>query len=102
MPVANAIETCISSSCEVMDQASGELKSIRKSIRMCEGEISKEAQRFIASHSTQLMDTITTMRNDRICVLVKISEKNSVDGFIHGESASGQTAYRAEITINIK
>ncbi len=93
MPVANAIETCISSSCEVMDQASGELKSIRKSIRMCEGEISKEAQRFIASHSTQLMDTITTMRNDRICVLVKISEKNSVDGFIHGESASGQTAY---------
>ena len=93
IPVAQAIEKCISLSDEVVDGASPELKSIRKSIRICEGDISKEAQRFISSHSNQLMDTITTMRNDRICVLVKISEKNSVDGFIHGESASGQTAY---------
>lgn len=91
--VAIAIEGCISNSYEVVDRASPELKNIRKSIRMCEADIAKEAQRFIASHGSQLMDTITTMRNDRICVLVKISEKNSVDGFIHGESASGQTAY---------
>lgn len=93
LPLATAIEASISTSYEVLDQASSSLKSLRKAIRICEGDISKEAQRFIASHSAQLMDTITTMRNDRICVLVKISEKNSVDGFIHGESASGQTAY---------
>ncbi len=91
--LAVAIEGCISNSYEVVDRASSELKNIRKSIRMCEADIAKEAQRFISTHGSKLMDTITTMRNDRICVLVKISEKNSVDGFIHGESASGQTAY---------
>ena len=93
MPVALSIESCVSASYEVMDRASRTLKELRKSIRMCEADISKEAQRFIATHGNALMDTITTMRNDRICVLVKISEKNSIDGFIHGESASGQTAY---------
>lgn len=39
------------------------------------------------------MDTITAIRNERICVLVKVSEKNSVRGIIHGESASGQAVY---------
>lgn len=90
---ASHIETCISVNFEVMDNASSALKSVRKSIRMCENDIMKEVQRFISKNGSKLMDTITTTRNDRTCVLVKISEKNSVDGFIHGESSSGQTAY---------
>lgn len=91
--LASEIERCISVNCEVLDHASAELKSIRKSILACNGEISTEVQRFISRNASKLMDTITTVRNDRICVLVKIAEKNSIDGFIHGESASGQTAY---------
>lgn len=93
LPLANAIERCINQAAELYDNASSELKQIRKNIRMCEGDISKEAQRFIARNANMLMDTITTKRNDRMCVLVKISEKNKVDGLLHGESASGQTAY---------
>ena len=92
-PCASAIEKCISMNHEVLDHASEPLRSIRKSISSCNGEINTEVQRFLARNSSKLMDTITTTRNDRTCVLVKISEKNSVDGFIHGESASGQTAY---------
>lgn len=91
--LASAIESCISNAYEVMDNASSELKGIRKSIRICEGDIAKEVQQFISRHGASLMDTITTKRNGRICVLVKISEKNTLKGFIHGESASGQTAY---------
>ena len=91
--LAFEIEDKISTNGEVKDDASSELKQIRKSIRICEADISKEIQRFISRNASKLMDTITTIRNDRVCVLVKISEKNSVDGFIHGESASGQTAY---------
>lgn len=93
LQLASAIEKCISSAYEVYDHASAELKNIRKMIRSCEGEIAKEVQRFIARNGASLMDSITTKRNNRICVLVKISEKNSLKGFIHGESASGQTAY---------
>ena len=62
-------------------------------ILSCNADISSEVQRFLSRNASKLMDTITTMRNNRTCVLVKISEKNSVDGFVHGESASGQTAY---------
>lgn len=92
-PLASAIEHCISINNEILDNASPALKSIRKSILTCNGDISAEVQRFISRNASKLMDTITTVRNDRTCVLVKISEKNSVDGFVHGESASGQTAY---------
>lgn len=91
--LASAVEHCISVNNEVLDNASDTLKGIRKAITSCTGEISSEVQRFISRNSNKLMDTITTVRNDRTCVLVKISEKNSIDGFIHGESASGQTAY---------
>lgn len=87
------IEACINANDEIMDSASTKLSSLRRSIRSCEMDISKEVQRFISAHASKLMDTITTTRNDRICVLMKVSEKNSVRGFVHGESASGATAY---------
>lgn len=102
---ASHIEICISVNYEVLDHASDALRSIRKNISACGSDISHEVQRFISRNSAKLMDTITTMRNGRTCVLVKISEKNSVDGFIHGESASGQTAYiepRSLIILNNK
>ncbi|MDE6195921.1 MAG: endonuclease MutS2, partial [Erysipelotrichaceae bacterium] len=87
------IEHCISANDEVLDRASIELGQIRKQIRNCENDIHKTVQQFVQTHASSLMDTITTKRNDRICVLVKISEKNNIRGFLHGESASGLTAY---------
>lgn len=91
--MAEAIERCISVNDEILDGASPQLKSIRKTIKACEADVNHTVQQFIQNNGSKLMDTITTTRNDRICVLVKISEKNSIKGFIHGESASGQTAY---------
>lgn len=90
---SQSVDACISINYDVLDKASPALAQIRRSLRQCEGDMSKEVQRFIAAHASLLMDTITTTRNDRICVLVKISEKNKIRGFIHGESASGQAAY---------
>ncbi len=91
--VCRAIDACINVHDEIMDQASPKLASLRKSIRLCEGEMTAVAQQFIAHNQNKLTDTITASRNHRICVLVKVSEKNSIRGFVHGESASGQTAY---------
>lgn len=93
LKLAEAIEKCISVNYEVMDNASSTLKGIRKTIKASESQLNEQIQKFIQSNGSKLMDTITTTRNDRVCVLVKIAEKNSVKGFIHGESASGQTAY---------
>lgn len=91
--LSNDIERCISINFEVMDQASSELASLRKQIHKLQGNINQQIQSFIAHNSSKLTDTITITRSDRVCVLVKISEKNSVKGFIHGESSSGQSAY---------
>ncbi|MGN1345119.1 MAG: endonuclease MutS2, partial [Traorella sp.] len=73
--------------------ASSLLKNLRRQIASCQGEITSQTAKFIQANASKLTDTITTTRNDRVCVLVKISEKNSIKGYIHGESASGATAY---------
>lgn len=98
-----SIDRCISSEGEVYDHASEKLASLRRLQIEVAAAISQEAHRFIAGHSSILMDTITALRNERTCVLVKVSEKNSVRGIIHGESASGQAVYlepAALVTLN--
>ena len=91
--IIEKIEFAISASYEVKSSASGELKSIRRAISQCESDIVKETASFISRHSDQLMENITVSRNNRTCVLVKISDKYKIKGFIHGESASGQAVY---------
>lgn len=87
------IEACISPRGEIYDHASSKLKSLRRQLSHAQSELTAQCASFIQRHSSKLTDTVTTTRNDRLCVLVKISEKNTVKGFIHGESASGATAY---------
>lgn len=87
------IDACISSEGDVYDHASEKLAALRREQLAVAGSIAQEARRFVASHASILMDTITAIRNERTCVLVKVSEKNSVRGIIHGESASGQAVY---------
>lgn len=105
MKCASKIEACVNVNYEIYDNASSELKHIRKAMHATQQEISVSVQQFISRNANKLMDTITTMRNGRTCVLVKISEKNSVEGMLHGESASGQTAYiepRSLVNLNNK
>ena len=91
--VQSKIESCIGPYGDVLDSASPKLKSIRKQRVSTDAELNKEAQRFVSQNSSKLQDTIITMRNDRIVVMAKISEKNSFGGIQYGESASGASAY---------
>ncbi len=91
--LASNIEKAISLQYEVMDSASATLKNIRRNIKNTQHEINKEANSFMANNANLLMDQITTLRGNRCCVLVKVSEKNKIDGILHGESSSKQSAY---------
>lgn len=91
--LSNRIDKCISSSLEVMDEASSELKKIRREIRSKENEVKRVMERYAKSNAEYLADSIVTMRNDRLVIPVKASHKYSVDGIIHDESSSRQTAY---------
>lgn len=77
----------------VVDNASEKLISIREHIRHTTNNISLYINEFIANNHDMLMDSISTKRNDRYCVLVKVSDKNKIKGIIHGESSSGQAVY---------
>jgi DNA mismatch repair protein MutS2 len=90
---AKAIEQAFSVEFEVYDHASSTLKSIRQQLRQSYAERDRVAHQFIQSHSSKLTEPIASLRQDRVVVLVKQSEKNSFGGLIHGSSASGQSAY---------
>jgi len=87
------IEKCISPSLEVLDSASSTLKSIRQRYRKALSDRDVVTQRFMHQNASKLSDSISAIRNDRVVVLVKSSEKNSFGGLIHGESASGLSTY---------
>ena len=91
--LSNAIEQCFTPSFEVLDSASVALKHIRRQIRLNAQELNKTTDSFIAKNAARLTDTISTIRNERVVVLARISDKNAFGGILHGESASGQTAY---------
>ena len=91
--IAKEIGNCLNQYGEVMDKASPELKSIRSSLSRIDGEIATAANRFVASHSDSVVDSIVTMRNGRAVILVKASDKNMYGGLLHGDSASKQASY---------
>ncbi len=93
LEIAEQLERCFSPYGEVLDSASPQLRQLRRSLHQTEAELTRESQRFVQTHAAQLTDSITTTRNGRVVVLAKMAEKNSLGGFIHGESASGATAY---------
>jgi len=93
LPLAEAIERCFNGAYEVLDSASPKLKDIRRHLRLTQNKLQDTASSFIQKHASSLSEPIAMVRNDRVVVLAKNSEKNTFKGMIHGESASGQSAY---------
>ena len=87
------LESCFNSYGEVVDSASKTLYNLRKELIANDASLMSTANNFISKNSNNVIDNIVTTRNNRICVLMKVSNKNSYGGFIHGESASGMAAY---------
>ncbi|MBQ6356998.1 MAG: endonuclease MutS2, partial [Solobacterium sp.] len=87
------LSRCINEYGEVKDNASDELKIIRRQLQSADADIAAAVNRFMAAHSSSVVDSIVTYRNDRAVVLVKASDKNQFGGIIYGDSASGQASY---------
>ena len=80
---------------EVKDSASVELKNIRNKIKDKEDELRKSVQRIIKGLEKKeiVQDDYVTLRDGRIVLPVKAEHKRHLKGFIHSESATGQTVY---------
>ena len=93
-PLSHEIRRCILSEDEISDDASVELKHIRRSIRLTNDKIHSQLTGMLnSSYRTYLQDAVITMRNDRYCIPVKAEYKNQVPGMVHDQSSTGSTLF---------
>ena len=81
---------------EIPDNASTELLEIRQSIRRKQGGIEKRIRQIMGdAKSAGWVDPKAelTIRDGRLVIPVKAGDKRAIRGFIHDESATGQTVY---------
>ncbi len=94
-PLNNEIKRCILSEEEIADDASPELRHIRRSIKLTNDRIREQLNSIVNSSSTQTMlqENIVTMRNGRYCLPIRAEYKNQFSGMVHDQSSSGSTLF---------
>lgn len=93
-PLQNEINRCIISEEEIADDASPNLKRIRRSINQTNDKIHSQLTNMVnTSYRTYLQDAVITMRNNRYCIPVKSEYKGNVPGMVHDQSATGSTLF---------
>ena len=89
------IQKIIGENGEVKENASDVLKDIRKHIREKRSELVRSINMIMKDLSEQkmVMDDYLTLRDGRMVIPIKSEHKRHLKGFIHSESATGQTVY---------
>lgn len=88
------IERCILSEDEIADDASAELKNIRRQMRICTERIRTELNSMLnGSDRTYLQEAVITTRGGQYCIPVKAEYKSQVPGMVHDQSKAGSTFF---------
>lgn len=97
----NEINRCILSETEISDDASGELRNIRKEIKISNEKVRDHLNGVISSsaYRNMLQDFVITIRNDRYCVPVKSEYRNTFPGMIHDQSNTGSTLFMEPLSV---
>lgn len=91
--IRREISRCILSEDEISDDASSELKRIRRAIKTTNDKIREQLSVTVNSSGDMLRDNIVTMRNGRYCLPVKQEYKSAFQGMIHDQSSTGSTFF---------
>lgn len=93
--ISREIHRCILSADEIADDASAELKALRRSQKQINDKIHSLLSNIINTQDNRelLQDNLITLRNGRYCIPVKQEYKSSFPGMIHDRSASGSTLF---------
>lgn len=84
----------------ISDEASVELKAIRRKQKSLEQDIRNKLNSIIHSSSAKyLQDNIITIRNDRFVIPVKEEYRSSIKGFVHDVSNAGSTLFIEPVSI---
>ncbi|MGH7689868.1 MAG: endonuclease MutS2, partial [Gemmatimonadaceae bacterium] len=93
--VEDAIDHTFDDEGQVRDDASPELKRLRRELRKSEGELVRILERVMAGMTPQHrpVDLSITVRNGRYVVPVRREGRGAVGGIVHDASASGGTLF---------
>jgi len=89
------IEKVINENGDIKEKASNNLYEIRNDIREKQSELIKSVNKIMKSLEEKGMvrEEYLTLRDGRMVIPVKVEHKRHLRGFIHSESATGQTVY---------
>ena len=93
--INNEIKRCIISEDTISDDASSELKSIRRRMKQVGSNIHETLNSIISSQSGKglLQDNLVTTRNNRYCIPVKAEHQSKFPGMLHDQSQTGSTVF---------
>ncbi len=94
--ILKKIDTIVDDKGKIKDSASSELKEIRGSLIRKHASIDQQiskALKYAKSEGWTERDVEPTFRNNRLVIPVSATHKRKLKGFIHDESATGQTVY---------
>ena len=100
----NEITRCILSEDEMADNASPELRSIRRSIVRQNEAIKAKMNHMLSSaeNKTLLQDSIVTMRDGRYVIPVKQEHRSRFPGIVHDQSSTGATLFiEPQVIVNM-
>ena len=93
-PLSKEIRRCIISEEDMADDASPNLKRIRRSMVNTSEKIHSQLNSMVnGSARAYLQDAVITMRDGRYCIPVKSEYKNHVSGMVHDQSSTGSTFF---------
>ena len=94
-PLEQALAAVITPAGEVREDASPELRRLRRRVRELEGEIEKQMSRHLRDPDVQshLQDSYSTFRESRPVLPVRADARRLVRGIVHDVSSSGTTVF---------
>lgn len=98
------VERCIVSEDEMADNASGELRSLRRAIIRQNETLKARLNQMITSsdNRTVLQDAIVTVRDGRYVIPVKQEHRARVPGIVHDRSSTGATLFiEPQVAVNL-
>ena len=91
--IKSSITLAIDTDGNISDNASRELFTIRRSIISLQNRLRSKLNELLNSKASMLTENLIIMRNNRMCLPVKIEYKNTFKGIVHDISSSNTTCY---------
>ena len=98
-PLLAAIHGKILPNGEIDDNASPELRAVRRDLTERRHRIHRTLESIFRGQEHAVQEEIITFRNGRFVIPIRTDSRNQIPGVVHGLSSSGQTTFVEPMTV---